>query len=111
MNEILLKLTIEWLPFSKEEFKNAIYNCNNSSSLRSDYILYKYLKVVIENNKCLHKIISKPNKIAYNSSKMFHPIILLNTLKKLIKKVIGKKLQYQPIILNFVHSYQLENLK
>jgi len=56
-------------------------------------------------------IIPKPNKIAYNSSKMFHLIVSLSTLKKLIEKVIGKRLQYQSIILNFVHSYQLEGLK
>ena len=35
-------------------------------------------------------IISKPNKLAYNSSKTFHLIILLNILGKLIEKVISK---------------------
>ena len=33
LDEILLKSIMEWLPFSKEEFKNAIHNCNNSSFL------------------------------------------------------------------------------
>jgi len=42
---------------------------------------------------------------------MFHLIVLLNTLGKLIKKVIGKRLQYQSITLNFVHPYQLGSLK
>ena len=56
-------------------------------------------------------IIPKPNKIAYNSSTMFHLIVLLSTLEKLIEKVIGERLQYQSIILNFVHPYQLEGLK
>ena len=37
-------------------------------------------------------IISKSNKIAYNSLKAFHPIVLLNTLGKLIEKLIGKRL-------------------
>ena len=123
------------LPFSKEEFKNAIYNCNNLSSPRPDHILQKHLRVVIENNKYLHNIInianacidigywslhfkmfsliiiSKHNKIAYNSLKIFHPIVLLNTLGKLIKKFIGKRLQYQSITSNFVYSYQLGSLK
>jgi len=38
-------------------------------------------------------IISKPNKMAYNSLKMFQPIVLLNTLGKLIKKVISTRCQ------------------
>jgi len=37
-------------------------------------------------------IISKPNKIAYNFSKMFQPIIFLNTLEKLTKKIISVRL-------------------
>jgi len=38
-------------------------------------------------------IITKPNKVAYNSSKAFQPIIFLNTLGKLIKKIISERLQ------------------
>ena len=47
----------------------------------------------------------------YNSSKIFRPIVLLNMLGKLIKKVIGERLQYQSITLNFVHPNQLGRLK
>ena len=53
----------------------------------------------------------KPNKMAYNSLKMFYPIILLNTLEKFIEKVICKKLQYQLISMNFIHPSQLGGLK
>jgi len=35
-------------------------------------------------------IIPKPNKMSYNSSKLFYPIILLNFLEKLIKKLLKK---------------------
>jgi len=42
---------------------------------------------------------------------MFHPIVLLNTLGKLIKKVIREKIQFQSISKNFVHSNQLGVLK
>jgi len=42
---------------------------------------------------------------------MFRPIVLLNILGKLIKKVIGERLQFHAIANNFIHSNQLENLK
>jgi len=35
-------------------------------------------------------IIPKPDKPAYNISKAFRPIVLLNTLGKLIKKMIAR---------------------
>jgi len=56
-------------------------------------------------------IIPKLNKAFYNSSKSFHPIVLLNMLGKLIKKVIGECLQFHMIANNFVHPYQLGGLK
>ena len=45
------------------------------------------------------------------SPKTFRPIILLNTLSKLIEKIIGEKLQFQSISRNFIHPYQLDRLK
>ena len=39
-------------------------------------------------------IISKPNKELYDFSKGFKSIVLFNTISKLIKKVIGKRLQF-----------------
>ena len=42
---------------------------------------------------------------------MFRPIILLNTLEKLIEKVIGECLQFYIISNNFICSNQLEGLK
>ena len=56
-------------------------------------------------------IIPKPNKTLYDSPKMFQPIVLLNTLGKLIEKVISKRLQFQSISKNFIHPYQLGGLK
>jgi len=56
-------------------------------------------------------IIPKPNKASYNIPKMFRPIILLNMLGKLIKKVIGKRLQFQALSKNTIHSCQLGELK
>jgi len=55
-------------------------------------------------------IILKHNKALYNSPKMFYPIVLLNMLGKLIKKIIGEYLQFHAI-LTFIHPYQLGGLK
>ena len=56
-------------------------------------------------------IIPKPNKPSYNLPKSFHPIILLNTLGKLIKKVIGERLQFHVGSNDFIHPSQLGSLK
>jgi len=56
-------------------------------------------------------VIPKPNKISYNSPKFFKPIVLLNTLGKLIKKVIGDRLQFYVISNNLIYWSQLGGLK
>jgi len=56
-------------------------------------------------------IIPKPNKLAYYQPKSFHPIIFLNTLGKLIKKVVTKRLQFLVAKNNFIHLSQLGGLK
>ena len=107
----------------------SIAKCNNSSAPGPDKLLWSYLKYIINNEVCLGKIISiantcfelglwlvhfkssttiiilKPNKKSYDSPKFFQPIILLNILGKLIKKVIGKHLQFHLIVNNFVTNF------
>jgi len=61
--------------------------------------------------KLLTVVIPKPNKQSYDHLKSFHPIILLNTLSKLIKKVIGKRLQFHVRANNFIYLSQLGGLK
>ena len=56
-------------------------------------------------------VILKPNKKSYNSSKSFRPIILLNTIGKLIEKAIGERLQFIIAANNFIHPSQLGRLK
>ena len=56
-------------------------------------------------------IIPKLNKALYNSLKAFRSIFLLNMLGKLIKKVIGDRLQFQSISKNFIYLCQLDSLK
>jgi len=56
-------------------------------------------------------VISKPNKKSYNSPKSFRPIVLLNIMGKLIKKVIGERLQFHSMSNDFIHLSQLGRLK
>ena len=64
-------------------------------------------------------IIPKYNKAIFDSPKLYCPIILLNTIGKLFKKIIGKLfkkiigecLQFNIISNNFIHPSQLGGLK
>ena len=56
-------------------------------------------------------IIPKPNKTSYDQLKAFWPIILLNTLGKLIEKVIAERLQFMVTSNDFIHLSQLGGLK
>jgi len=56
-------------------------------------------------------VIPKPNKKLYDSPKAFRPIVLLNTVGKLIKKVIRERLQFNTASNEFIHSSQLGGLK
>jgi len=96
-----------------------------------NHILWKHLKAVIKDERCLVNIVNitnighwlsyfktlfsiiipKPNKASYDSPKIFCLIILLNTPEKLIKKVIGERLQFHLISNNFFHPNQLKRLK
>ena len=124
-----------WLKFSEEEFSRAIINCKDSSAPGPDKMSWGHLKHIIKDKSCLKNfvciantcfdlghwpnhfkeskttVIPKPNKSSYDSLKSFRPIVLLNTLGKLIEKVIGERLQFQVILNNFIHQSQLGGLK
>ena len=132
LDEILAFLIAQWNRFSEEEFIIAIAKCNNSST---PGLSWSYLKNILKDKTCLHNVIKivnlcfdlgfwpshfkisttivipKPNKMSYNSPKAFRPIVLLNTLGKLIEKVIGKRLQFHVVSNNFIHQSQLGGLK
>jgi len=56
-------------------------------------------------------VIPKPNKSSYDNPKAFQPIVLLNTLGKLVEKVIAERLQFIVVSNNFVYLSQLGGLK
>ena len=135
LNEITNKPTVPWPVFSKEEFRTAISSCNNSSAPGPDKLLWSHLKTILKDDKCLNTIIYiantyinlgywlsyfkistmvvilKPNKKLYNSPKSFRSIVLLNTVGKLIEKVIGERLQFNMVSNDFIHLSQLGGLK
>jgi len=135
LNKISNKHSLEWVLFSKEELISSIAKYNNLSTSGSNKLSWRHLKYIIKNNSYLKRIIniadacfelchwpsyfkismsiiiSKPNKKSYDFSKYFRPIILFNTLGKLIKKVIDNRLQFHLITNNFIHTSQLDGLK
>ena len=135
LDEIADKPTVPWLVFSKEEFRVAISSYNNSSTPSPDKLSWRHLEIILEDKECLDNfvqiantcinlgywlshikvsitvIIPKSNKKVYNSPKSFRPIVLLNTMVKLIKKVIGERLQFNTVLNDFIHPSQLSSLK
>jgi len=113
----------------------VISNCNNSLVLGPDKLTWHYLKSIINQDDCLINIINianscfelgywpnyfkysstiiipKLNKMLYNQLKVFRPIVLLNTLGKLIEKVIAERLQFTVASNDFIHPSQLGGLK
>ena len=135
LSKIDSKPTLQWFPFSREEFKQAISKCNNSSAPGPNKLSWHHLKFIVNQDKCLANIINianacfnlghwsnyfkysstiiipKPNKMSYDQAKVFRPIVLLNTLEKLIEKVITERLQFTVVNNNFIHLSQLGGLK
>jgi len=119
----------------KEEFRIAIANYNNTLIPGLDKLLWSHLKIILKNDECLNSIIDianacielgywpshlkrsmivvipKLNKKSYDSFKSFRPIVLLNTIGKLIEKVIRERLQFIMATNDFVHPSQLGRLK
>ena len=124
LNKIRNKQVTAWVPFSKKEFKIALKSCKNLSTPGLDKLLWNHLKIILTDDVCITNIIKiaidleywpnhfkilsiviipKPNKLLYDLSKLFRPIVLLNTLGKLIEKVIGERIQFHIIANNFIY--------
>ena len=135
LDEIIDKPTSPWPLFSREEFRITIANYNNVSTPGLDKLSWSHLKIILKDNEYLDIIIHianacielgywplhfkrsttiiilKPDKKSYDSPKSFKPIVLLNTVGKLIEKVIRERLQFAMAANNFIHSSQLSSLK
>ena len=135
INEIEHKSSQNWFPFSKEEFKSAISKCSDASAPGPDKLTWHHLKFITKHDSCLTNIVNianscinlgywpeyfktsstiiipKPNKPSYDKLNDFCPIVLLNTLGKLIEKVVADRLQFTVASNNFIHPSQLDSLK
>ena len=58
LDEIGNKLKALWTSFSKEEFKHAICNCNNSSTPSPDKLLWDHLKSILNQDEYLSNIVN-----------------------------------------------------
>jgi len=125
----------DWPPFSALELTDALASCSSWSSPGPDHIMWAHLKAVLENNKsvqllvtladaCIHVghwpkhfkdsvlvIIPKPGKPTYSTPKSFRPIVLLNTVGKLIEKMISNCLQFDMIKYDLVHPTQVDGVR
>ena len=129
LNEITNKPTSLWPFFSKEEFRLILSSCNNSSVPSPDKLTWSHLKIILKDDECLNIIIHITNAcielgywplhfkrfttivIPKPNKKLFRPIVLLNTVGKLIEKVIGERLQFNTTSNNFIYPSQLSSLK
>jgi len=131
LQEIPTVPTTKWPPFSVVELCDALIKCNNSSTPGPDHISWRHLKTILHDPKCAANVVNianacirlrywpkhfkkstsiiipKPNKANYSSPKSFRPIVLLNTMGKLIEKMISKRLQIHTITSDFLHPNQL----
>jgi len=127
LDEITSFLSFTWVLFLEEEFTIAIAKYNNSSTPGPDKLSWSHLKHVLKDKLCLMNIIKitntcldigywlsyfktsttiiipKLNKVSYDMFKSFRPIVLLNTLGKLIEKVISDRLQFHTVSNNFIY--------
>jgi len=128
LDDILPLATRSWVPFSLLELHEALKACSNISAPGPDHITWCYLKHILADDICAAGILSlanfwrhwpqhfkesvsviipKPGKLAYNTPKTFHLIVLLNTLGKLIEKMIARRLQFDAVKYGVLHPNQL----
>ena len=116
LNKLELFANSSWNSFLKEEVTSALTKCNNLFTPDPNKLAWRHFKHILKNsiylknitnitNACLELgfwlshfktsmtiVILKLNKPSYDSLKLFRPIMLLNTLGKLIEKFIGDRL-------------------
>ncbi|KAJ3563831.1 hypothetical protein NP233_g8682 [Leucocoprinus birnbaumii] len=125
----------DWLPFSRKEMMDALLVCSSRSVPSPDHITWSHLKrtlpiedvmekfLVIANacmkvgywpshfKESVSVIIPKPGKPMYLTLKSFRPIALLNTLGKLIEKMISTRLQFGCVKHEVFHLNQLSGIQ
>src|SRR5262249_5351095 len=125
-----------WDPFTTAEMMDALRGTSNRSAPGPDKAGWKLWKSVVSSSPdAAEKLVSfanslvvmghwpaflkesntvvipKPGKPAYDTPKMFRPIVLLNTLGKLFEKMISNRMQYEAIKYGVLHPNQFGGVR
>jgi hypothetical protein len=120
----------EWLDFTPNEIQVALAACAKNSAPGLDHIMWSHLKLLLADvetctkvvdlaNACFEQghwptifkesssvIIPKLGKLSYAAPKAFRPIVLLNTMGKLIKKCVLNRIQFDCVKYGVFQSNQ-----
>ena len=120
---------------SQKEIWDALSPTTNSSAPGPDHVTWRHVKLALclpemdvalarlFNNICLSGtwpthfkdsisiIIPKPNKPDYTIPKAYRPIALLNTLGKLLTKILANRLQHDAAEFGLLHRDQFGGIK
>ncbi|KAF8673613.1 hypothetical protein AX14_005342 [Amanita brunnescens Koide BX004] len=120
----------DWPLISRQEILDMIKLTSNSSAPGPDHVTWHHLKAIVQvdnaltaiqtlfNNVCSHGvwpswfsesisiIIPKPKKPDYTVPKAYRPIPLLNTLGKLLTKIIANRMQFDAAAHSLLHEGQ-----
>jgi hypothetical protein len=120
-----------WNSFSRQELLDTLQSCAKNTAPGPNHITWRLLKQFIKSclevgeliinvanasinyghwpdhfKKSVSVIIPKPGKPSYDKAKSFRPIILLNTMGKLIEKMIAQQLQFEGLESGAIHPCQ-----
>lgn len=135
LDELPDKQVRDWPEFSELELMQALQACSARSAPGPDHITWRHLKVILSQPLCVETIsslangcvntghwpahfkdstsvvIPKPGKPSYSTPKAFRPIVLLNTVGKLIEKMISNWFQFDMIKYNLVDPNQMGGVR
>ncbi|KAF8701567.1 hypothetical protein AX14_000387 [Amanita brunnescens Koide BX004] len=130
INSLPQEPTRDWAAISIAEIRDMLQLTSNCSAPGPDNVSWHHLKAIFDiehvdrsicrlfNNICntgvwprwfkqsISVIIPKPKKTDYTLPKSYRPIALLNTLGKLLTKVIANRLQFDAAANNLLHHGQ-----
>ena len=122
-------------PISQKEIWDALAPTSSSSAPGPDHVTWRHIKMALcfpdtdialaglFNAVCtqgiwpmwfkesLSVIIPKPNKPDYSISKAYRPIALLNTLGKLLTKILANRLQHDAAAFGLLHPGQFGGIQ
>ncbi|KAF8638112.1 hypothetical protein AX14_010227 [Amanita brunnescens Koide BX004] len=122
-------------PISQKEIWDALRPTSNSSAPGPDHVTWRHIKLALSfpdtdsaladlfNRVCftgvwpsyfkdsISVIIPKPNKPDYSIPKAYRPIALLNTLGKLLTKILANRLQHDAAQYSILHRDQFGGIQ